>query len=776
MAVDISTEVTRFRNAIYGADVKEAFISCVEKIHDENTEYDGIKTEVKNAAATVKEQVSEIDTKTDTVEANIKNLNTAITNGKTQQTNLETATKNAKTQQTNLETATKNGKTQQTNTENATANAATQQKDLQSVVDSASQVNSDIQKSVSAANTAATNANNAAASANNAASAASTAASNANTAANAASTAAGSANTAAGTANLAATTATNAASAANTAAGSANTAAGSANNAAALATDRANEAREAATTIRDDCYPMMFREYDGRTYSVFFADADETMVSTGTKEDDNADIATPTPSTDEVRNANPYDDIPLFKPIECNGYVDADGEAHITAVKGEPEFRTDGSKGDVCIALKTGYIRTIVDTVGVMGPLGKKGKKISVTDSWRESEYPGFPFIPYTAAIRPDNTVRPYVMIPKYQAINATVDGITSYYSLPGAAPVYNVSHNNQITTFRKRGTQYCGETNSDAEIWETLFEIVFATMNSQSIMAGCTNYSFQYAPSITEENVERYILTNAQAANVVVGSCVSIGETAGNTSLDRYYAWMHNLADRKIVTKKEALDDGANTAIYVDNGGETFTTTSTCRLSSMPWYTGSTDTVKGTCGSPGNNTNGKYPFKFLGIEFALGQYVVRSDVILNGVYDSEADTYKQEIYACYDCANFATSVTANYTKVGYDIPDSGNAWKYIKNLGYDVNFPHVRMASEYGADSSKRYADGCHTGGRAAGTRGFLSLGNLYSGSFAGLRFANLDSSLGTGHWFFSARPSFTGRRGTVVDWAKAMGVNLAA
>lgn len=86
------------------------------------------------------------------------------------------------------------------------------------------------------------------------------------------------------------------------------------------------------------------------------------------------------------------------------------------------------------------------------------------------------------------------------------------------------------------------------------------------------------------------------------------------------------------------------------DNGGVTFNTSTTTCISTMPWHTGSTDKVKGTCGSPYSNTNGKEPFKFLGIEFALGQYVVRSDVILNGVYDAEADTYQQEIYTCYDC------------------------------------------------------------------------------------------------------------------------------
>ena len=677
-----------------------------------------------------------------------------------------TAANNANSAANSANTATQNAKDQQTAVERATKTAGSQQTSLQKVVDSAKQVDSDIQTSVKAANTAANNATEATSLANQSAEAAKTATTNANDATE-------KTNAAVKNASDATEQAAQATSAANAATENANQATVDAKAATQEALTQAEEAKQAAASVRDDCYPMMFRNYDGRTYSVFFEDADETMVCTGTKEDDNADVATPVPSTNAVRNENPYDEIPLFKPVECNGYADEGGELHITAVKGEPEFRTDGTKGDVCIALKTGYIRTIIDTVGIMGPLGKKGTKISVTDSWRESEYPGFPFIPYTAAIRPDGSVRPYVLIPKYQAVNFN----SSYYSLPGFAPAYNVSHNGQITTFRKRGDQYCGETCSDAEIWETLFMIVFANMNSQAVMVGCTGFADQYMAAVAEENVERIILTKKQAEYFPIGCCVSIGEMGSSTNKDRGQSYMHNLANRVKVTKIEALDDDSgNYALYVDNGGVTFNTSTTTCISTMPWHTGSTDKVKGTCGSPYSNTNGKEPFKFLGIEFALGQYVVRSDVILNGVYDAEADTYQQEIYTCYDCKYFATAINEHYKKLGYVIPDSGNAWKYIKNLGFDVNFPHIRMASEYGGDSNKRFGDAVHTGTRANGTRGFLSLGNLGSWSFAGLRFAHLNHWLGGGGWYISARPSLTGRRGSVVDWASSMGVNLAA
>lgn len=859
---DISQEVEQLRNAVYGEEVRGAFISCMEKINDDNESYQAIKESVDASAEKVEQQVEEIDTKTEEVEGSIAQLTAKITEANTSKTNLdnskkaadtskanldasvktagesktaldtsiedareakaaldgsissgnttktnldnskkaadtskanldaskeaadnakssldqaienagtaeeslESATGTANTARTNLESATEDAQDAKTAVDQSTSDAESKKQELEATIQRAEEVEGDIAKVVQDAVGATNSANQAASLANQAAATANAATSAAVEASETAESAAQTATQAAGAASSAAQTANQAAQGADTARDRANSAAGVATEAAAEALKQATAAADAAELIRDDCYPMLFRDYDGKVYSVFFADPADTMVPTGTKQDDNADIPNPVPSTDTVRNENPYDEIPLFRPIECNGYVDEEGEPHITAVKGEPTFRTDGSNGDVCIALKTGYIRTIIDPDGSI--LGQKGQKISVTDSWQEG------FIPYTAAIRPDGTVRPYVLIPKYQAVD--YDG--AYYSLPGYSPVYNVSHNNQITNFRKRGTQYCGETCADAEIWETLFHIVFATLHSQSIMSGCTSYSFQYTPAVTEENVERFIVTNSQAANILVGSTVSIGDQGGNASADRGNSYMHSLVNRKKVTKKEALEDGANTAIYVDNDGVPFNVTETCKITSMPWYTGSTDSVKGTCGSPNNNTNQKNPFKFLGIEFALGQYIVRSDVILNGVYSSEEDTYEQEIHTCFDCTQFATAINEHYKKVGYAIPDSGNTWKYISELGYDINFPHIRMASKYGADSSKRYADACHTGSRSNGTREFLSLGTLYNGTIAGLRLASLDSSLSLAYWGVSARPSYTGRRGSVVDWAETMGVNLGA
>ena len=60
---DISQEVEQLRNAEYGEEVRSAFISCMEKIHEENESYNNIKTEVAKSAATMKQQVEAINTK-----------------------------------------------------------------------------------------------------------------------------------------------------------------------------------------------------------------------------------------------------------------------------------------------------------------------------------------------------------------------------------------------------------------------------------------------------------------------------------------------------------------------------------------------------------------------------------------------------------------------------------------------------------------------------------------------------------------------------------------
>ena len=155
------------------------------------------------------------------------------------------------------------------------------------------------------------------------------------------------------------------------------------------------------------------------------------------------------------------------------------------------------------------------------------------------------------------------------------------------------------INYMHQLGQHYCGTTSWDLFYRQLMFIIKYATKHSQSIMAGCTNYSYQYQAASAENNVNRVIIAKTNAANLIVGSYVSIGNI-GTASKDRYYATVHDLAYSVQITKIEDSGD-SNSAVYVDSSP--FNTTTDTYISTMPWHSGSTDAVLGSDGSLGSNT-----------------------------------------------------------------------------------------------------------------------------------------------------------------------------
>src|SRR5699024_12474875 len=73
-------------------------------------------------------------------------------------------------------------------------------------------------------------------------------------------------------------------------------------------------------------------------------------------------------------------------------------------------------------------------------------------------------------------------------------------------------------------------------------------TKNSQSLFAGVTNWNVQYEASIQSADNHTYFpVTNAQAANIPLGTCVSVGyggNNSGNANNDRGKAKNHQYAD----------------------------------------------------------------------------------------------------------------------------------------------------------------------------------------------------------------------------------------
>lgn len=485
----------------------------------------------------------------------------------------------------------------------------------------------------------------------------------------------------------------------------------------------------------------------GKRYGVHFNAYNVSPASEGTRLYD-AVGKVAIPSTDTVRNRNDFEGESVFYGLEVNGSVGTDGEFVVQYIKGiDNEFSREDY--DVYILFLTQWIELSIDA---------NGENLVISDE----KFPGS--FPEGAAIRPDGTVRPFVAMAKYMAADND-DGVAS--SITGRNAAHNQSHNGMITRFHNKGTQYCGTTAQDKAHLDNLFLVAFATRNTQSVMAGCTSYSYQYAATVQESNAERIIITKAQAANFVVGSVVSIGNptslSSGVPNLDRGLDGMHAKANRvKIVSIEDY--DGENSAVNVDNGGKKFSTASTVvdgvtcptYISSMPWMTGSCDNVLASCGSPVSNTNGKFPYVLFGVETSIGMYELVANVIM------KIANHAMIPYICYDCTKLATSVTDDYKAVGYSLADTQETWKYISKLGYDPDNPCVRHGVEVNATSSTGYADGQWTNKldqTADTTRLWRFGGSLYDGALAGRFYAALADALSTASWTFAARLSASGR-----------------
>lgn len=488
----------------------------------------------------------------------------------------------------------------------------------------------------------------------------------------------------------------------------------------------------------------------GKRYGVHFDAYSVSPASTGTRLYD-AVGKVATPSTDSVRGINDFEGESVFYGLEVNGHVDTDGEFVVEYIKGiDNEFSREDEDKDVYILFLTQWIEMEVTA---------NGENIILSDE----NHPGS--FPEAAAIRPDGTVRPFVPIAKYMAWD---DDSGIPHSMSGKTANHNQSHNGMITRFRKKGTQYCGTTAQDKAHLDNLFLVAFATRHTQSIMTGCTSYYYQYKASVQEADVERIIITKAQAANLVVGSSVSIGNattlSGDSPNIDRSNSGMHAKANRVVITAIEDYDE-SNSAVYVDNGGTKFSTASTMingsvesptYISTMPWKTGACDNVLGSCGSPVSNTNSKYPYILFGVEMFLGFWEIISNVIL------KITSHVMVPYICYDCTKLATSVTEDYKAVGYSVVNTQATYKYISKLGYDPDNPCVRHAVEVNATSSTGYGDGHYTENldeASDATREWLSGGTLSHGAPAGRFYANLANALSSAHWAYAARLSASGR-----------------
>ena len=652
----------------------------------------------------------------------------------------QAATANAKI----AETAAANAN-QAANSANGAASAAN------SAAEKATSAAGTANSAAAAANQEANSANGAASAANSAAEKATSAAGTANSATAAANQATNSANSAASAANSAAETATqeaekatsaagranNAASAATEAAETATTATGNANNAAHKATEQttaAKAATEAAQTVADNVSGIIDEKIleaffgsmrNGKIYQTELYLSATNPTSNGTKTLANAGKVCE-PSTDTVEGQDDYEGIGIFTWFNCNYVTNEYGRKVPTAVEGWGNgFKNDGSV-DVGVIAMTPYWNVEE----------KDGKQI-----WTLSDTPNdeYGLVGWETAKKEDGNFAPYVVHSKYVSGIGT-DGLLR--SFKNSKPARNQCYNNMITNYQKKGKGYWGG-GKERNLYRILYQVIkYATKNEQTIFQGTTNYNFQYAAAVQRDTKETYFpVTNAQAANIIVGAYVSVGYgsvSGSNVNNDRGVGTIHKYADDVKVLRIEDLDEN-NKAVYLDVE-EGFTTTPVAisdtvnapiTMSSMHWWSGSTDKVIGKHdGSLTSNTDGKHPYRVMGIEDAVGGYIVYADSVM--VFKED---YSKDVYIARRGTKHVTdeaTIKSTYKLIG-NIPANDGADFWIGDIGVDTE-TCAWFVKAVGSSDRQGWGDRCYAGGKnTSGTREDLGRGHLWDGAFGG-------------------------------------------
>ena len=499
---------------------------------------------------------------------------------------------------------------------------------------------------------------------------------------------------------------------------------------------------------------------DNKVYTVRFPLWETSNSCLGEKLDDNAGLVC-TPATDTVKEVSDYGE--AWQSIDCNAEVDSNGVRHVTALKGMNSFRDTG-RVDVFCLFRT-YYQKIWEQDGYL----------YISRSFVPRE--GYDIVPQ--AINKDGTINQWFVIGKY-AVGEILDtdGKTHHlYSSKGLIPAHyignpqgseeisdSISHQGCVTLMHNKGMYYSAGTMADYMHVLTTFYLKFATKNTQSIMYGHANNNYQYKVAKAESNVNRVVITTAQANNIDLHTFVSVGDVGSNTNLDRNNGYVHNIAYDVEVIGKETVDS-SNTALILDH--PKFNTTTTTYVTTMHERSGYSDKILGRTGSVGSNTNGKHGMVLDGIEIMVGGYEVTGNAFLNIV--DAAGT--RELYYTNDSSKLTTNITnamATYKKATSKMKtESLNGWKSITKMEFDTK-NGIALQTECGksgSGTSVGYADSVYFDTATSGQRELLWLGPLHTATSAGLSCASAYITVSISNWYILARLSINGVGGELAE-----------
>jgi hypothetical protein len=270
-------------------------------------------------------------------------------------------------------------------------------------------------------------------------------------------------------------------------------------------------------------------------------------------------------------------------------------------------------------------------------------------------------------------------------------------------------------------------------DVLTTLFYVEFATLHSQSIMAGFTAgaYNASHTAQATEAGANRVVVTNAVAALFEVGQSIGLGTSLLGNQIFAY----------RTITSKSVVD-ASNTALNFD--GAAVNVTAGNIVYSVGWRAGFSSGIAASSGSVGSNSSGRFPMAYRGVENVWGsvwQFVDGLNVFESG------SVHKG--WVCRDAASYASNLfAAPYEELSYaNSPTNG----YTVEMGLDPDRPFANLPTNITGGGTTTYYSDYYW--RSTGARIALAGGNWVNGSNAGLSGWYLNNSSGNANANIGAR-----------------------
>lgn len=495
--------------------------------------------------------------------------------------------------------------------------------------------------------------------------------------------------------------------------------------------------REGETT-RNELISRWFENvlYDDRVHGAKLPLFDTSNTAIGEFTDDSVGL-TCVPSTAATAGQDDFAKLPQFWCLEVAAEKNTDGTHTIYAVEHIDDISTVRSGEHLCWVLqKNTHIHEYIED-------GYHYFKIccNAVDGWDT----------WPQGTDKNGTVYPYIANPKYYA-GIGADGLITCGT--GLAPVNYTSHNSGVQLWRERSAHYAGASGHLLKWQLAMTWLKYACKGNSGTIEGCTNYNYQYAAAVSEVGVERIVLTAAQASNLRVGCNIILGDKGTGTSTDRGTASMYKLCRNKRIRAIEdiTIEDVAYKAVYVDNGGTLFDTVAeTTYISTMPYFSGWNDEVKGNDGSRYSYTNGREPGLIQKTEFMVGSYLIVADELLQWSKNAD-EAYQFDCYTCDDQSKVTTngSISADYSKqsdltLTFPSNQSGG-WQYIEDIAPAKTLWPAAVSSRAGSGTGVKA--GVTVYPAASGVRAAWCCGGLGNVGLAGLACRNSNNGTTNANW----------------------------